>query len=951
MYVNELKQALYLSSRYSVNNLKQRYKLILSNNVNEESNLKYSSLSLLDVISDFETTGLNDIKDKNIKEEIDIFNSLGTPINNRIERLINYGYRYHDIITYMHKDAKTKETFDKSVEYKSKKLGLIRYKKKSKKPFTLQKYVRLIKELESLSPDKSFPLSYKIIYHKTILQVLINLFNQNISTPMHLESTKWLCILFLNSKLTQYGFIKIIIDIILADSFDKNLISLATKIRKCKSEIKSQLKSYANKEKLSNEDIDLIMFYGQVLTFLVCIEKKETNIAQDILEKEAVSYLAYFLSEIYLQGSSPDPITGLQFAKKGLIVSNPLNCQDAFNILGLCALDCGYLQLSYDIYYSWLNSCIVGELRDLLPNNYHFPSNDVDNKAKAVMHNNFSYVCSTISNSYDYKYNSVEWNAFHEIAIDEIKKAIKLNPSDPSYHKNYAIMLCDGRESDENLFNSLEHYFNYKEKAVTTGSTEDIIDATRLCSESILDYILNKYSIDADYLNWFQGKTIQKYYSELDASIINYRTLGTKNILLQSQLENDYATRILWKPIFNLQEKFEDYKDVKHIKLLLLLLHRTSLNLKKSLKRTVYASKNYYTRIKENDKKFKPLSQEIETIAYYSKLSTTKYLFEELYQDTSDLLPRIAELNEPGKNCLTIMNAKYMNDPHEGLTLLNSLFSIARDSRHEHPLFHNYPTEKFREDIYNNYFIFLKSFTENIDDLIMWNRYASDYNDEGYDSNGCYIQLDSDVFQQLMNPSSSESLSIITNDDLQDDYGLYRVVYVDKNGTAQREVNPKISDDALLYYDKLRSLFAVLNKNLNDDNIRNSIGTKWETFLNDIRSFLQHSLQFIIFLVKDEAYSEERESRLILTRSFDQQGTIRLLDGTPSKLCINPYFQIYITRIIFGPNVHNPSLWVPYFQYHLNKMWEKHPDYQYTVSKDSTSKYIIENSRVPYKTN
>ena len=412
---------------------------------------------------------------------------------------------------------------------------------------------------------------------------------------------------------------------------------------------------------------------------------------------------------------------------------------------------------------------------------------------------------------------------------------------------------------------------------------------------------------------------------------------------------------------FEFESQYVKSQTVSQIKVILILLRQAASNIQDLLRRFEYSSTNYFTRNAELDNNIKEIRSGNDAIAYYTTLKNASYLFDTLYQDSPDkaLSLQKTKNDSEGKNCLTVMNAKYMNDPHEGLTLLDEL---VRDMDNP-PIFPGGSSKQFRELVYNDVFVFLKSFTTKIDKLFMWNRYASDYGSDGNNSNGCCIQFDPEMINRIVSYSASDK----TLTPINDDYHLYRMVYVSDDGNINiDQSNPGLSNDVIDLYNALKKLSTELNTKLNNlfgkkakkkgHNITEDDGNndEWKNNLMDkIMSSLQQTLQSIMFLFKSDDYAEEVESRLIFVRTPDQQDSIRVLprdSSNLSRLAINPYKQIYIRKIIFGPNVRNADEWKPYLQYQLNKIWKKYAAENKHVEIVPNEMYSIENSKIHYRT-
>ena len=64
-------------------------------------------------------------------------------------------------------------------------------------------------------------------------------------------------------------------------------------------------------------------------------------------------------------------------------------------------------------------------------------------------------------------------------------------------------------------------------------------------------------------------------------------------------------------------------------------------------------------------------------------------------------------------------------------------------------------------------------------------------------------------------------------------------------------------------------------------------------------------------------------------------------------LCVNPYFQICIDRVILGPNVAKTDPWSIYFQYQMTLMWKRALGF---AENNQMPDFVIEKSKIHYHT-
>ena len=364
----------------------------------------------------------------------------------------------------------------------------------------------------------------------------------------------------------------------------------------------------------------------------------------------------------------------------------------------------------------------------------------------------------------------------------------------------------------------------------------------------------------------------------------------------------------------------------------LLCIRHLALEIKRELRyvgciQTVYDPRIGEPECEAADKVHKPSA-----IAYYTTLGNLKYLMEPVYAKDPKSRPiPLKDLEEPvdpaqGKNCLTMMHAHYMNDPSEGITLPQALSGwIDERSPYKNLLFRTHAPSDFREQLLDGQFVFLKSFTDIIDQLNMWSIYSSDRNG-GSDSNGCCICIAPETFEMMLQSQ------IIEEQDDQDDLQLYKVAYLRNNQIVNKD-----QQELSHYFELLKTLVQELNDTL----VR--LPNRSGQLLDRVVSILQEILTPIIFLFKDASYRAEHELRLIVTRSRTREDMERIskTPQTPPKLYVNPYHQIFVEQIILGPKVKQPDVWIPHLQFELTKMWEHWPEKQYGKRVPSVRKSSI----------
>lgn len=858
-------------------------------------------------------------------------------------------------------------------------------KKEAEEEFEIIKTLRPI--------DGTFSVHYGIVFVKTFMKWIIES-NQGINIDlekfMKLEKADYRLI-----PIYQLLYYLLKVEKENVQEFAEELYVVQRLIRDCIKKIVDNVKT--KNEEITNDILEVFQIYTETILFVnMQYQKKADPDDKDI--PYALSFINYCLANAFIGNESRNNPMVLAFAKKGLNIIHPYFKQDAFLNLGYWAsyID---LQLAYDAYYSWLKCDAVGEiakheLYTIMPgfdkSDMRWRTTSAAQKMEAIIHNNFATVCSMIGDKYEL--GSIERRKFYKIAKEEIALAIQIRKN-AIKEKTLDAIACDfyGNYGDilsapstqtipkENAFKrALEQYDLYLDTSRKHNAINDIANAIDHISLVIMDllyYSFLGYALAASptqyksiYNDWMRAneESISNYMERLKELSTEFEKTGSVfpgNVNEYEQIKKHYLEI---KDLINMLNQFSNDKDAFRIVLLVILLRRTAWHIRSRLCRLEYTKKTYYTRKAENEET--AIDETNNTvIAYYTTLQTAKFLFDELFMGPDDLCPRKPEKAEKGKgkNCLTVVHAKYMNDPYEGMPLLEALEPISKSPN----LFPVNSSTCLRDEIYKDTFVFLKSFTDQTDSLIMWNRYASDRSDKakGNDSNGCCVQFDPEMFNNIIysrptyDNGSKENNDPLKeeNDDLDqtneakktlisevnDDYHLYRMVYLAKDGSINRKKNDKLLESVYQCYDALRNILAPCLGHCIDEYFSKKTN---EAFKKEIKNSLRQSLQFMIFLFKSDDYSDENESRLIFLRDFDQQDTLTLLPTEPAKIAINPYQQIYIKRIIFGPNVRDNEEWEPFFQYSLNKMWKKYAEETGDTSVPLCERYSIEKSSIHY---
>ena len=808
--------------------------------------------------------------------------------------------------------------------------------------------------ISELAPKKDSSPKYCFAYIKTVLYYLVN--TEESIMPNAILGRR----------------VKETINNLQNDSLRFICLSLCDMVVGLRSDEEQRIEAYASRIKLliqkkmhkfteeihfTLDDLEQVRFYRDILFLILSISKHTANRNHGLNQEEARAYIFYYLADNFYGKKESSPAEGLRYAKQGLALTDPLDRQDSFNTLGLCAVDTrGNKQLAYDAYYSWIYQKPVGLIVRLLPDGFSFGSEEdiwrqqkIGKSRTSLMHSNFSYTCGVIA--YTYEPYTTRWQIFTDKAVKQIKKAIDMRTNleqenclqDSNNFCTYGTLLSQLNKPNSSYQDCFVQYQKYYESA---KNKSDQLSAARHRCETMLDELLSRLlnglaenGRRGVFHSWVSEQKIKAMYDKFMDLLKDYRRI-LDDAKDDPSVDEDEKQAAL-EPFFELHDKFmeEDWE----LQFALLMIWHLAHTIKTYLKRYEYSSTNYFTRIVEEDAGVSPERPNVQPIAYYTTLKTATYLFNVLYRDSKHTAPYLVKPDQnpqykDGINCLTMMHAHYMNDTYEGLALADCVSGI---NQYSNILFYRGDATRFREDIYERYFVFLKSFTDRIDDLLMWNRYSSDRNLGSKDSNGCCVQFNADFFDKVNNSDNSAKNKLLLDD--ADDYALYRVVYVSKDGTIQEEKNQGLSECVKPCYDMLIKLLREVNDYL----------CKWCTPEKEdeqvgwIRSFVQAALRNVIFLFKNDDYADESEYRLIATRTHKQLDCIRMISGEPDKVSINPYFQVCIDKVILGPNVTNTESWITYFRYHLSRMWQRASG---PVDERKLPEFSIEKSKIHYHT-
>lgn len=630
----------------------------------------------------------------------------------------------------------------------------------------------------------------------------------------------------------------------------------------------------------------------------------------------------------------------IKAAKYGLALQQPEAIQHSFNILGCSGIDAKKWQLAYDAYASWLDRTMTGELKNI-PVQFTaaekaWRKSREGKAAQAAMQNNFAYLCAEVGDRFEV--GSREWEALYHVAETEFKHAVDVSEQNFGYQVSCGTVLwnqCRFRDA-------FTQYKKAAEIAKKAGTLQNQVEALRACVDLCPSAILAPYLTGAPEPETFktgfwENCDAKQLFADYERFLREYRagleTLKTRPTIggdkeRREELAKGKGHAYLFRLSDAMQElqtqaTENDAKQVRRAERLLLLINAAADRITDGLRKQAYDPIELDMRGWDGNHRLAYRPDE-EPIAYYTTLRTVQFLFKPMYQPDPACAPTTeapADAGKEGKNCLTMMHAMYMNDPNEGLTLLQALQDGIDAGEGRDVLFDGMPAADFRQELYDQNYVFLKAFTNRVDLLDMWAMYASD-RQSGKDSNGCCVCIAPETFSRAKEDAEKEKagggdakaeLSIAGGND---DFNLYRVVYLNEHGEIDKARNPKLPESVPPCYACLKALTVELNdtlREIQDETVR-------ERAVEAARRFLQASLRKLTFLFKEDAYFLEEELRLLVSRPVRDDAQVAKLPTDPPKLCFYPFFRVYIEKLILGPKVEAPDNWIPYFQRELNKM-------------------------------
>lgn len=243
--------------------------------------------------------------------------------------------------------------------------------------------------------------------------------------------------------------------------------------------LKTVLKNLLNKNEWNLQDGLYLVYTLQFVTFVQCLANEQLEEGK-IFHNTSLS-TAVFAAEIFYQKDLYKE--GIRFAKLALNVNEPMQRRDAYNILGICAIDDNQFQLAYDSFFSWINKKIVLEVENVEILEKEINSKEeklwrINNEEEvAIMYSNFAYVCGKM---YDLLKKHEQYVELMLLAEYYIKYAIRLGGAGSRgtcYYCSAGTIMSDAGKIEE----AISFYEEYKRRV--KGNTNKLNSSRSLIIE------------------------------------------------------------------------------------------------------------------------------------------------------------------------------------------------------------------------------------------------------------------------------------------------------------------------------------------------------------------------------------------------------------------------------------------------------------------------------------
>lgn len=302
----------------------------------------------------------------------------------------------------------------------------------------------------------------------------------------------------------------------------------------------------------------------------------------------------------------------------------------------------------------------------------------------------------------------------------------------------------------------------------------------------------------------------------------------------------------------------------------------------------------------------------------------------------TEVIPKL--INKESNSKFRLQNVNHLNDPLEGVLLLNYLKNAKlaesgqgavsddrNETRTEQEKSRSGKRRSLIKETMNLYdpkkngsarsSVYMGSFSCRTDDLNMWSRY-------GDDGKGCCIKVDADSFDTSTTSLITQTISDegYGNNQLEDiKYPLYMVLYLPENfkdtdfkklETYTEERSGTETRKKEVYWWRKQNELVVNFKGLCEklktrlgkiqESCENVFGDGHDKVKTEIQNTIMVILDLVRFLIKSDFYRDEREYRVIQYSSsplYDQ------VDSGVPKLYINMNKSLTYKTICYGPCV------------------------------------------------
>ena len=199
-----------------------------------------------------------------------------------------------------------------------------------------------------LMPKQDFSIKYNRIYIATLLNELIHT-AEGIRLGAPVDDWFGGCINKLPNRSLR-DIATLLCNIIVA-LCNENTEIVRENANKTKLVIRREIRQLTEKSQFTSDDLELMCFFRDALFLVLSISKHTMYQGQDHNWAEARAYINYYLAKSFWEKEPAASSEGLLYAKQGLVISDPKDRQDAFNVLGVCAIETRESkQLAYDAY-------------------------------------------------------------------------------------------------------------------------------------------------------------------------------------------------------------------------------------------------------------------------------------------------------------------------------------------------------------------------------------------------------------------------------------------------------------------------------------------------------------------------------------------------------------------------------------------------------------------------